>query len=407
MQPDETFIQHVKEVVSHLYDLSYLQTHPLMARLGVRSIGQQTAAHALRTTILQSLESLNLGGSIPFRSIQARTYNVLHLHYVERLTVKQVAYELGISGRQVYRDLQKGLEDLATVLWARRQRAPDDASVGERVEEREEGELVLSQAIQSEATHLIATVEEIPLHHLLERALEAVSRLAEQRGKQVELRLTTKSRTVYTDRMIARQVLINVLSHVIQHADEANLTLSVQGSGRGVTVVIGYTQQLTEDADALSTPLALARQLIEMQGEEWSLWQNQQGQRRISFTLGQPRQTKVLIIDDNEGLIDLFQRYLINHRYRVVSARDGTEGLRLAQELSPDVVILDVMMPGEDGWEVLQHLKTRPSTQQIAVVVCSIFHDPELAFSLGASEFLPKPVSQQQLLQSLERLDLS
>jgi len=61
-------------------------------------------------------------------------------------------------------------------------------------------------------------------------------------------------------------------------------------------------------------------------------------------------------------------------------------------------VILDVMMPGLDGWEVLQTLRKTPRTSRIPVVVCSVFNDPQLALSLGATVFLPKPVSQGDIL---------
>lgn len=69
----------------------------------------------------------------------------------------------------------------------------------------------------------------------------------------------------------------------------------------------------------------------------------------------------------------------------------------------PDVILLDVMMPHQDGWQVLQRLQAQVGTQHIPVIVCSVFDDPELARSLGAVDFLPKPVSRLQLLRALSR----
>jgi CheY-like chemotaxis protein len=114
----------------------------------------------------------------------------------------------------------------------------------------------------------------------------------------------------------------------------------------------------------------------------------------------------VLVIDDNEGLLRLVERFLQGQACRVIATRHGQEGLRLAQELVPDVVILDVMMPEMDGWELLQRLRTHPRTAGIPVIVCSVIKDPNLARSLGASLFLPKPVSREEIMTGLRRLGL-
>jgi CheY-like chemotaxis protein len=87
----------------------------------------------------------------------------------------------------------------------------------------------------------------------------------------------------------------------------------------------------------------------------------------------------------------------------VVVAVNGEEGLRLAQEVLPDAIVLDVMMPEMQGWEVLQRLHSDPPTASIPVVVCSVINNPELAEALGASLFLPKPVSRLDVLNALRK----
>jgi CheY-like chemotaxis protein len=114
----------------------------------------------------------------------------------------------------------------------------------------------------------------------------------------------------------------------------------------------------------------------------------------------------VLVIDDNEGLVKLIGRYLTDQACRVTAAADGREGLRLAQEEAPDAIILDVMIPQVHGWEVLQRLRNHPKTASIPVIICSVINDPELAQSLGASLFLPKPVSRSKILAALHQLQV-
>ena len=107
----------------------------------------------------------------------------------------------------------------------------------------------------------------------------------------------------------------------------------------------------------------------------------------------------VLVVDDFEGLSQLLKRYLAGYRCYVVAAADGASGLGMARELQPDAVILDVMMPDMDGWEVLQRLRNHPDTQHIAVIICSVFNDPGLAHALGASSFLSKPIKREDIIR--------
>jgi CheY-like chemotaxis protein len=109
------------------------------------------------------------------------------------------------------------------------------------------------------------------------------------------------------------------------------------------------------------------------------------------------------VIDDHQGLIDLFGRYLEGSDYQLLSARTVREGLQIAQRELPDIVVLDVMMPTEDGWTALQRLRNSEQTSHLPVIICSVIDDPELAYSLGAVYHLPKPVSRAQLLEALRR----
>jgi CheY-like chemotaxis protein len=84
-----------------------------------------------------------------------------------------------------------------------------------------------------------------------------------------------------------------------------------------------------------------------------------------------------------------------------VSATTGEEGLRLARETRASAVTLDVMMPDQDGWEILQNLKNQTDTSALPVIVCSVLKERDLAFSLGANQFLEKPVTQHMLLRAL------
>jgi CheY-like chemotaxis protein len=109
----------------------------------------------------------------------------------------------------------------------------------------------------------------------------------------------------------------------------------------------------------------------------------------------------VLVVDDNPDLARLFQRYLVGTKYQVVSATTGQRALELASELHPIAITLDLMMPSQDGWELLQNLLRGPQTRGMPVIVCSVLPSRALALALGASQFLAKPVTRESLLAVL------
>jgi CheY-like chemotaxis protein len=111
----------------------------------------------------------------------------------------------------------------------------------------------------------------------------------------------------------------------------------------------------------------------------------------------------VLVIDDDPAVRDLMARFLGREGFRVAMAGGGDEGLRLARELHPEVITLDVMMPGLDGWAVLGALKTEPATADIPVVMLTIVDDRNLGYALGATEYLTKPIDRERLLAVLGR----
>jgi CheY-like chemotaxis protein/anti-sigma regulatory factor (Ser/Thr protein kinase) len=111
----------------------------------------------------------------------------------------------------------------------------------------------------------------------------------------------------------------------------------------------------------------------------------------------------VLVIDDDPGSRGLIGRILGRDQFRVVEAEDGATGLRLARELHPDVITLDILMPGLDGWTVLAALKADQALARIPVVVVTIVDERNAGFALGATDYLTKPIERVQLLDTLRR----
>jgi CheY-like chemotaxis protein len=119
---------------------------------------------------------------------------------------------------------------------------------------------------------------------------------------------------------------------------------------------------------------------------------------------GDKEAASVLVIDDDAHVRDLMQRLLSREGYNVIVASNGEQGVNLARQVKPDVITLDVLMPGQDGWSVLNQLKADPDLANIPVVMQSILDESNKAFMLGASDYLTKPIKRSEIIDVVRRL---
>jgi CheY-like chemotaxis protein len=116
------------------------------------------------------------------------------------------------------------------------------------------------------------------------------------------------------------------------------------------------------------------------------------------------RHTPVLVVDDNADSLQLMERYLSGSSYRFVGLMDAQQVVEKASEIRPGAIVLDVMMPEKDGWNLLGQLRQHPTTRGIPVIICTILAQHDLALALGADDFLRKPIRRQTLLECLNRV---
>lgn len=112
----------------------------------------------------------------------------------------------------------------------------------------------------------------------------------------------------------------------------------------------------------------------------------------------------LLAIDDDPDVLYLLRENLSETGYEVVGARSGEEGLQQARALQPFAITLDIMMPRQDGWQVLHELKSDPATRHIPVILLTIVDKKALGYQLGAADYLVKPLDRQSVLSALNRL---
>ncbi len=252
---------------------------------------------------------------------------------------------------------------------------------------------------------------------------------------------------LHADLTKVRQSLFNLLSNSAKftengtitlrvHRDGANLIFTVRDTGIGMTEeqMSGLFEAFSQ-ADASTTRkyggtglgLAITRRFCRMMGGDVSV-ASVSGEGS-AFTLHLPavvhlansaenaeagtivdtllpeahKGDLVLVIDDDPAARDLMRRFLTKDGFQAETAGSGEEGLRLARALRPSAITLDVMMPGMDGWAVLQTLKSDPDTSSIPVIMVTMVDDKNIGFALGATDYLTKPVDRGRLAALLAR----
>jgi signal transduction histidine kinase/ActR/RegA family two-component response regulator len=287
--------------------------------------------------------------------------------------------------------------------------------------------------------------ENVNLADLINSVMSTAAGLVKDRPIKLYRELVPDLPGVRADPLKIRQVLLNLLSNAAKFTEQGSITIKARlqpGVDQQPEVMISVTDtgagisqedlkklfQPFSQVDASATRktggsglgLSISRHLVEMHGGRIGV-ESEVGKGSTFYIVlpvpvkskpiiesSEPAHTSqplVLSIDNERPILQLYERYLKNHGYQVYGLTDPTKAVDLARKLHPVAITLDVMMPGCDGWQVLGDLKANPETQSIPVIICSILEDQGKASSLGASNYLMKPILEDDLIQALTRFN--
>ena len=296
-------------------------------------------------------------------------------------------------------------------------------------------------------------VEEVDVAWLTGEIAATVQPLADENGNRLSVHCPEDFGAIHADLTRVRQVVLNLMSNACKFTEGGEVTLTVDRQTAGgqdwvrfavADTGIGMTpEQQTRvfqefaQADSSTTRryggtglgLAISQRLCLMMGGEIALTseprvgstftarlpatadpshlaRNEPPERTKAETVrgaGGPASARILVVDDDPDVRDIMRRFLSREGFDVVTAKDGEEGLALAREIGPALVILDVLMPKRDGWSVLRELKATPALADIPIVMLTITDEKNKGYALGASEFLNKPIDRKRLAEVLNR----
>ncbi|HEX3220421.1 MAG TPA: response regulator [Candidatus Limnocylindria bacterium] len=280
--------------------------------------------------------------------------------------------------------------------------------------------------------------EPFDLAQALTESVEGLRPLAER--KQIAMTVDAPEGALSADRGRLRQMLYNLLSNAIKFTpeggairveaawddDDAHVAVVDSGVGIAQEDLERIFQEFSQVGDLKAREagtglgLALTRRLAEAHGGSVAVSSTPGEGSRFELLLPASRVmlekpaevvlpeassalATVLVIEDDPGAVRLLQAYLGGAGYEVMVATDGVRGIAAATSVRPSAIILDVLLPGIDGWEVLRRLKADEATRDIPVIVATVVDERNVAMSLGAVDYFLKPVRPQALLARLSQ----
>jgi len=321
------------------------------------------------------------------------------------MTQEEAAEQLSISPRHLRREQSLAIRFLALQLLNRRSSPSsiEDLNFRENLSDREgqnfpewlsqvrEEIRVLQQSPGLEFTLVKTAIDAITglMSPLMEQHRVAVRVTGVQPGLRVRMRPAS-----------LRQIFVHTISELMRHMKSGEISVSASQTKDRIRLRISGGPMLVDQP--YEDPFL--RELLAI--HNGSLTQSMENQR-LTFEVVLPGdKISVLVVDDNLDLVHFFQRFVQGTPYQIAHLEDGSQVFQIVEQVSPDIIILDVMLPNVDGWELLSHLHAHPTTRSIPIIVCSVVRETELALVLGATKFLPKPVRRQQLIQALEEVSI-
>jgi CheY-like chemotaxis protein len=413
----EEFTQHIRFALQHLYEISVLDKGPAPALAEwldqvERQGGEVSPGRRLHDVLVRAIQQMKPGDPIDANLPRHRSYLILKRRYVDGISIQQLEAEFNSSSRQFRRENHRAIEELVLALW---HMAPAAVPAPVPVEASAAAQESLTGGSEG-SFDFKRSVGTINLFDLVVDAAGTLSIIISNTRTQVVADVRPDLPPVAADRVALRLALIKLLRVAIAHSPGRVVTLRAEvGDDTLDLSVSGIADIAPGDAafDEATQLFALADSTAVLQADpadaesagEVPAQAPAQSQRCI-VRLPVHHLPTILVIDDDPAMVRIIQRFTATQQVQVISCNSSDDVVAIARKAQPALILLDVLMPKKDGWEVLQELKATPDTYHLPLAVCSIWDERDLAMALGADLFFQKPIERAALLEVIAEIRL-
>jgi CheY-like chemotaxis protein len=401
MITSEQFEHELQEALIHLYDPDYRPSAAFCTLIGC---DPENGALPVQSIIVQTIQDLRPQPASPPGARIEQMHDLLHSRYVLKLTREEAADRLHMSVSSAKRLQREAVHALAMILW---ERSHAHVSSGDHLEDNaarqpEEAQVPdWSSQTKHELASLRASAPDAvsDVGEVIDGVLQLVSVLAAKHDVCVEIGFLQQDLVAAIHPNVLRQVLITALGRLAQFAAAGQITIyaGLEDGNAKVTITgPAPAEETSTDDDLTRDILAPENTSIEACVEDGHVF--------LWLELPTTGEITTLVVDDNLDMIRFYRRSTEGTNYRVVPVTRGQDLFEMIETAPPDVIVLDVMLPDVDGWNLLLDLHEHPATRSVPVIVCSVVREENLAMSLGAALYLPKPVSPRQFIRALDQV---
>jgi CheY-like chemotaxis protein len=406
----DRFEQYLNDGLSHLYDPTYQPPELLWAIIGSRA-HQQQGGKSVQEAVIKAIEQLKPAADVPQNARSKRFYDLLVYRYVKGLTQDKTAELLHLTTRHLRREQQQAIHVLAQHLWEQsRIELPLEKNDGPRDESQDSGaestatdqaswNSQVKQELQNlqQSTPAIADVEAV-----IPGVLKVGNVLALKHNVSLKTDVSQSGLTAAIHPSALRQILVTAIEKLVQHMSSGEVIIYAEPHQDGELIRV-TVEGCPATADELPHS-DLIQEILESQGGSVEIKGVDNSIIFLIDLLSAGKNITVLIVDDNPDLVNFYRHYTARTRYEIVYLDQAQHLFETIAQVNPQIIVLDVMLPDTDGWELLTNLHEHHATRSIPVIICSVVKRQELAAALGAAYYLPKPVRRQQFIEALDQV---
>jgi len=400
----EEIEQELRDALSRLYDASYEPSDVLYSLTGSE---RRDGALGVQSAIIKAIEDLKPHDSAPTSAQVRQLHGLLHNRFILKLTQEETAERMHMSLSSTRRAQRTAVHTLARVLWEQSQPGGQAIAEADQLDDAQNGEALDIQAAdwqsqtKQELASLRASAPETisDVAETINGVLALGKAIAGRDGQHLQVGFVQPHLTSAIHPSALRQVLISAIRRMSRYAPVGDIAIYAGLEDGDVKITItGAVQagQTPSESDLITDILLPDGTDIgaRIDDQRVFLWIEAPSVGRIT----------VLVVDDNADMIRFYRRSTEGTRYHIVHLEHGQELFEAMESLEPDIIVLDVMLPDTDGWELLMRLHEDLVTRPIPVIICSVVRERDLALSLGAAEYLSKPVRRREFIEALDQV---
>jgi len=391
--------KELRNALPHLHDVAF---QPSDFLYGLTGCDPQEGAFAVQSVIIQAIDDLKPPDDEPSNALSIQSYSLLRNRFLRKLTIEETAERMHMSNSSLWRAQGKAVRVLARSLWDRQleyQRKNGINELNGSVPTTQEQDWHSQMRKELASLHASASELTADIGRIIHEVLGLMDAMILKQGASVNAKFIQPNLVGAIHPSMLRQILIAALGRLLQYSppEEIDIYANLDEGNAKITLSRAINADLKIDSKEIIKDIFIPEDVsfdVSIDGANIFL----------ALIVPSTGKVSVLVIDDNPDMIRFYQSSTMGTRYHILTYTEGENPVKTIREIQPDIVVLDIMLPDMDGWQILMQTHEDPLTTEIPVVVCSVVREEDLALSLGAESYLSKPVRRSDFIKTLDQI---